>query len=72
MRLLKAESAHKQLPDLIGRAAVDSLFTYPRSGVAGAESNIFFSMATHPVQRGAARCCCNRRQVNSTSCPHFH
>jgi alpha-L-fucosidase 2 len=40
-RLLDAESAHKQLLGLIGNAAGDSLLTYSRGGVAGAESNIF-------------------------------
>jgi alpha-L-fucosidase 2 len=40
-RLLEAESAHKHLLELIGHAAGDSLLTYSRGGVAGAESNIF-------------------------------
>jgi alpha-L-fucosidase 2 len=40
-RLLDSESAHKQLLGLIGKAAGDSLLTYSRAGVAGADSNIF-------------------------------
>jgi len=40
-RLLDAENAHKQFLGLIANAAEDSLLTYSRGGVAGAESNIF-------------------------------
>lgn len=40
-RLLDAEAAHRQLVGLIAHAADDSLLTYSRAGVAGAESNIF-------------------------------
>lgn len=40
-RLLDAEEAHRQLVGLIAHAADDSLLTYSRAGVAGAESNIF-------------------------------
>jgi len=40
-RLLDAEAAHRQLLGLIAHAADDSLLTYSRGGVAGAESNIF-------------------------------
>ena len=40
-RLLDGESAHKHLVGLLSRAADDSLLTYSRGGVAGAESNIF-------------------------------
>jgi alpha-L-fucosidase 2 len=40
-RLLDGDSAHKQLVGLLSRAAEDSLLTYSRGGVAGAESNIF-------------------------------
>lgn len=40
-RLLDGEAAHKQYLGLIGNAAEDSLLTYSRGGVAGAESNIF-------------------------------
>jgi alpha-L-fucosidase 2 len=40
-RLLDAEAAHRHLLGLIAHAADDSLLTYSRGGVAGAESNIF-------------------------------
>ena len=40
-RLLDAETAHRHLNGLIANAADDSLLTYSRGGVAGAESNIF-------------------------------
>jgi alpha-L-fucosidase 2 len=40
-RLLDGESAHKNLVELIAKAAEDSLLTYSRGGVAGAQSNIF-------------------------------
>jgi len=40
-RLLDGEAAHKQYLGLIGNAAEDSLLTYSRGGVAGAESDIF-------------------------------
>lgn len=40
-RLLDGESAHKHFVGLLSRAAEDSLLTYSRGGVAGAESNIF-------------------------------
>jgi alpha-L-fucosidase 2 len=40
-RLLDGESAHKQLIGLLSHAADDSLLTYSRGGVAGAQSNIF-------------------------------
>jgi len=40
-RLLDAENAHKQFLGLLANAAEDSLLTYSRGGVAGAESNIF-------------------------------
>jgi alpha-L-fucosidase 2 len=40
-RLFDAERAHRHLVALIARAADDSLLTYSRGGVAGAESNIF-------------------------------
>ncbi|MFC5861397.1 glycoside hydrolase N-terminal domain-containing protein [Acidicapsa dinghuensis] len=40
-RLLDADAAHRQLCGLIAHAADDSLLTYSRGGVAGAESNIF-------------------------------
>jgi alpha-L-fucosidase 2 len=40
-RLLDPEAAHHHLLGLIARAADDSLLTYSRGGVAGAESNIF-------------------------------
>ncbi len=40
-RLLDGESAHKQFLGLLANAAEDSLLTYSRGGVAGAESNIF-------------------------------
>ena len=40
-RLLDAEAAHRHLHGLIAHAADDSLLTYSRGGVAGAESNIF-------------------------------
>jgi alpha-L-fucosidase 2 len=40
-RLLDAETAHRHLNGLIAHAADDSLLTYSRGGVAGAESNIF-------------------------------
>jgi alpha-L-fucosidase 2 len=40
-RLLDSEEAHRHLVGLIAHAAEDSLLTYSRAGVAGAESNIF-------------------------------
>jgi alpha-L-fucosidase 2 len=40
-RLLDAEAAHRHLHGLIAHATDDSLLTYSRGGVAGAESNIF-------------------------------
>jgi alpha-L-fucosidase 2 len=40
-RLLDAENAYKQFIGLLTNAAEDSLLTYSRGGVAGAESNIF-------------------------------
>jgi alpha-L-fucosidase 2 len=40
-RLLDGESAHKHFVDILARSAEDSLLTYSRGGVAGAESNIF-------------------------------
>ncbi len=40
-RLLDGEAAHKHFVGLIARATEDSLLTYSRGGVAGAESNIF-------------------------------
>jgi alpha-L-fucosidase 2 len=40
-RLLDGDSAHKQLIGLLAHATEDSLLTYSRGGVAGAESNIF-------------------------------
>ena len=40
-RLFDAEAAHRHLKGLIAHAADDSLMTYSRGGVAGAESNIF-------------------------------
>lgn len=40
-RLLDGDSAHKQLVGLLSKATEDSLLTYSRGGVAGAESNIF-------------------------------
>lgn len=40
-RLFDAETAHRHLHGLIAHAADDSLLTYSRGGVAGAESNIF-------------------------------
>ena len=40
-RLLDPEAAHHHLVGLITHAADDSLLTYSRGGVAGAESNIF-------------------------------
>jgi len=40
-RLLNGEAAHKHLVGLLSKATEDSLLTYSRGGVAGAESNIF-------------------------------
>jgi alpha-L-fucosidase 2 len=40
-RLRDGEAAHKHLVGLLANAAEDSLLTYSRGGVAGAESNIF-------------------------------
>jgi alpha-L-fucosidase 2 len=40
-RLLDGDSAHKQLIGLLSHAVDDSLLTYSRGGVAGAQSNIF-------------------------------
>jgi alpha-L-fucosidase 2 len=40
-RLLDGESAHKHFVGIIAKSAEDSLLTYSRGGVAGAESNIF-------------------------------
>src|SRR3984893_7364830 len=40
-RLLDGDAAHKHFVGLIAKAAEDSLLTYSRGGVAGAESNIF-------------------------------
>jgi alpha-L-fucosidase 2 len=40
-RLFDAEAAHRHILGLIAHAADDSLLTYSRGGVAGAESNIF-------------------------------
>jgi alpha-L-fucosidase 2 len=40
-RLFDAEAAHRHLVGLIAHAADDSLLTYSRGGVAGAENNIF-------------------------------
>lgn len=40
-RLLDGDTAHRHLLGLIAHAADDSLLTYSRGGVAGAESNIF-------------------------------
>jgi alpha-L-fucosidase 2 len=40
-RLLDGEAAHRHLLGLIAHATDDSLLTYSRGGVAGAESNIF-------------------------------
>jgi alpha-L-fucosidase 2 len=40
-RLFDAETAHRHVQGLIAHAADDSLLTYSRGGVAGAESNIF-------------------------------
>ena len=40
-RLLDGESAHKHFVDILAKSAEDSLLTYSRGGVAGAESNIF-------------------------------
>jgi len=39
--LLDSEAAHRQLLGLLANAAEDSLLTYSRGGVAGAESSIF-------------------------------
>lgn len=40
-RLLDGDSAHKQLIGLLAHATEDSLLTYSRAGVAGAQTNIF-------------------------------
>jgi alpha-L-fucosidase 2 len=40
-RLLDGDAAHKHFVGLIAKAAEDSLLTYSRGGVAGAQSNIF-------------------------------
>jgi alpha-L-fucosidase 2 len=40
-RLLDGDAAHEHCVGLIARATEDSLLTYSRGGVAGAESNIF-------------------------------
>lgn len=40
-RLLDSETAHRHLIGLIAHAADDSLLTYSRAGVAGADNNIF-------------------------------
>ncbi len=40
-RLLDGDSAHKHFIGLLSKAADDSLLTYSRGGVAGAQSNIF-------------------------------
>jgi alpha-L-fucosidase 2 len=40
-RLLDGEAAHHHLLGLLAKATEDSLLTYSRGGVAGAESNIF-------------------------------
>jgi len=40
-RLLDSEAAHRHLIGLIAHAADDSLLTYSRAGVAGADNNIF-------------------------------
>ena len=40
-RLLDGDAAHEQLVGLMAHATEDSLLTYSRGGVAGAESNIF-------------------------------
>jgi alpha-L-fucosidase 2 len=40
-RLLDGDAAHRHLVGLLARATEDSLLTYSRGGVAGAESNIF-------------------------------
>lgn len=40
-RLLDSEAAHRHLLGLIAHAADDSLLTYSRAGVAGADNNIF-------------------------------
>jgi alpha-L-fucosidase 2 len=40
-RLLDGDAAHRHLRGLIAHATDDSLLTYSRGGVAGAESNIF-------------------------------
>jgi alpha-L-fucosidase 2 len=40
-RLFDAETSHRHVQGLIAHAADDSLLTYSRGGVAGAESNIF-------------------------------
>jgi alpha-L-fucosidase 2 len=40
-RLLDAEEAHRHLLGLVSQAADDSLLTFSRAGVAGAEDNIF-------------------------------
>jgi len=40
-RLLDGDAAHQHLVGLLSKAAEDSLLTYSRGGVAGAEGNIF-------------------------------
>jgi alpha-L-fucosidase 2 len=40
-RLLDGDAAHRHLVGLLAKAAEDSLLTYSRGGVAGAENNIF-------------------------------
>ena len=40
-RLLDGDAAHRHLIGLLARAAEDSLLTYSRGGIAGAENNIF-------------------------------
>lgn len=40
-RLLDGDAAHKHFVGLVAKAAEDSLLTYSRGGVAGAQSNIF-------------------------------
>jgi alpha-L-fucosidase 2 len=40
-RLLDGDAAHRHLVGLLAKAAEDSLLTYSRGGVAGAENNVF-------------------------------
>lgn len=70
-RLYDGEKAFNHISHLIGGLSFDNLFSFSKSGIGGAECNIFVIDGNFGVRLLLPRCCCKAMRVRFICCLHF-